>query len=72
MVDCMNLVAGETRVRVTNGDSYYGSSYKLHGLLGTYLRPHPLVKGWVKIKLDPNTVTPYDEWSIAVDRLETL
>lgn len=49
-----------------------GSARLLDGLTGTVLAPHPLAEDWVKIRLDPNPVTPHEEWSVPKDRLVFL
>jgi hypothetical protein len=30
---------------------------------------HPIAAGWVKLRLDQNSITPHQEWSIPKDRL---
>ena len=47
----------------------HGSARLLDGLTGTVIAAHPEVPHWVKVHLDPNSVTPYREWSIPEDRL---
>lgn len=47
----------------------HGSARLLNGLTGTVVAGHPEVPDWVKVHLDPNSVTPYREWSIPEDRL---
>jgi hypothetical protein len=47
----------------------HGSARLLNGLTGTVVAAHPEVPDWVKVHLDPNSVTPYREWSIPEDRL---
>jgi hypothetical protein len=49
-----------------------GSARLLNGLTGTVIAPHPLTPNWVKMQLDPNPVTPHQEWTIPVDRLVLL
>lgn len=48
-----------------------GSAYLLRGLTAEVTGGH-FVAGWVKIRLDPNSVTEELEWSIAEDRLVIL
>lgn len=47
----------------------FGSARLLNGLTGTVIGLHPIAFGWVKLELDPNSVTPHHRWSVAVDRL---
>jgi hypothetical protein len=49
-----------------------GSVHLLDGLTGTVLRPHSIAEGWVFVRLDPNSVTPYLEWPVPADRLRML
>ena len=44
---------------------------RMHGLTATVIAEH-FVRGWVKIRLDPNPITVELDWSIAIDRLEML
>lgn len=46
-----------------------GSSRLLNGLKGTVIGLHPIAPGWVKFRLDRNTVTPHQEWSVPKERL---
>jgi hypothetical protein len=41
----------------------------LDGLAGVVIAIHPIASEWVKIRLDPNSITPDLEWSIRADRL---
>jgi hypothetical protein len=41
-----------------------GSARLLDGLTGEVLCPHALARGWYKIRLDPNDVTPHQEWPV--------
>jgi len=34
--------------------------------------PHPLARGWYKINLDPNEITPHNDWSAPRDRLTRI
>lgn len=47
----------------------FGSARLLHGLTGIVVARHPIAPGWVKVRLDPNPVTQYQEWSVPQDRL---
>ena len=47
----------------------HGSANLLKGLTATVVGAHPLVAGWVKIELDPNTVTSHSEWSVHMEAL---
>jgi hypothetical protein len=46
-----------------------GSARLLNGLTGTVIGLHPIAFGWVKLDLDPNSITPHRQWSVAIDRL---
>ena len=46
-----------------------GSARLLDGLTGQVVGPHPIARGWYKVNLDPNTITPHSEWSAPRDRL---
>lgn len=46
-----------------------GSVRLLDGLTGTLVGPHAIASDWVTVRLDPNPVTPHQEWSIPEDRL---
>jgi hypothetical protein len=63
-----NRWAPGTRIRI-RAFKLEGSARLLHGLTGTVIGPHPIASGWVKVVLDPNSVTPYSEWPVASDRL---
>ena len=47
----------------------FGSVRVLNGLTGTIVAPHPFVTSWVKVRLDPNPVTPHEVWAMPRDRL---
>jgi hypothetical protein len=47
-----------------------GSARLLNGLLAEVVEPHPLVKGWYKIRLYENQVTPHPDWSAPADGLK--
>ena len=56
------------RVRIrAHGD--FGSVRLLHGLTGEVVGPHPFARGWLKLRLDTNDITPHLEWSAPEDRL---
>lgn len=59
------------RVRIRQSESE-GSAKVLDGLRATVIGPHPVVHGWVKIKLDPNDRVSEREWSIAEENLEDV
>jgi hypothetical protein len=46
-----------------------GSARLLHGVTGEVVGPHPIAKGWYKIRLDPNAISKHMEWCIPGDRL---
>jgi hypothetical protein len=46
-----------------------GSAKLLNGLTGEVIGPHALAKGWYKVRLDPNEITPHEDWSIPGERL---
>ena len=56
------------RVRI-RAIRYVGSARLLHGLTGEVVAPHPIAKGWYKIRLDPNKISNYADWSVPGDRL---
>jgi hypothetical protein len=60
-----------TRVRIVSSAGC-GSAWKLRGLTGTVIEPHPIAPGWVTVGLDPNDRTEYERWPVYVDRLEIL
>jgi hypothetical protein len=62
-----NLDPGE-RVRIW-ASREIGSARLLDGLTGEIVGPHPVARGWYKINLDPNEITPYNNWSAPRDRL---
>ncbi len=33
------------------------------------MAPHAFAKGWYKVRLEPNDVTPHQDWSVPGDRL---
>ena len=47
----------------------YGSARLLDGLKGTVVRMHHIAGDWAIVQLDPNPVTPHEEWPIPIDRL---
>jgi hypothetical protein len=47
----------------------FGTVRLLHGLAGEIVGPHPIARGWFKVRLDPNDITPDLEWSVPGDRL---
>ena len=49
-----------------------GSARLLDGLTGSVVAPHPLARGWYKINLDPNEITPHSDWSAPRDRLRRV
>ena len=59
--------AGE-RVRV-RAIRNVGSARLLDGLPGEVVGPHPIAQGWYKIRLDPNRISKYTDWSVPGDRL---
>lgn len=60
-----------TRVRV-EAEKQIGSAYLLRGLTGEVIGPHPIASDWVKVRLDPNPITPHEEWSMPLERLVIL
>ena len=46
-----------------------GSARLLDGLTGEIVGPHPIARNWYKVRLDPNQISPYLEWSAPLDRL---
>jgi hypothetical protein len=56
------------RVRI-RAIRYVGSARLLHGLTGDVVGPHPIAKGWYKIRLDPNKISKYTDWCVPGDRL---
>lgn len=56
------------RVRIL-ASKKVGSARLLNGLTGAVLGPHALAKGWYKVRLDPNEITPHEDWSVPGDRL---
>jgi hypothetical protein len=47
----------------------YGSVRLLDGLKGQVLEPHAIARGWFKLRLDPNDITPHREWPVPEDSL---
>jgi hypothetical protein len=47
-----------------------GSARLLNGLLAEVVGPHPFARGWFKIRLDQNDITPHTDWSAPADRLK--
>lgn len=67
--DVQDLVGKRVRIRAIKE---FGSARLLNGLTGTVVAMHPVAAGWVKINLDINPITPYQDWSVAIDRLVSL
>jgi hypothetical protein len=61
------LIAGD-RVRIV-AIKKMGSAKLLNGLTGEVVEPHAFARGWYKIRLDPNDITPHKDWSVPGDRL---
>jgi len=64
------LVPGE-RVRI-RAVGERGSARLLDGLTGIVVGPHPFARGWYKIKLDPNEITPHYDWSAPGQELKRI
>jgi len=64
------LVPGE-RVCI-RAVSERGSARLLDGLTGIVVAPHPFARGWYKINLDPNEITPHNEWSAPGQELKRI
>jgi hypothetical protein len=60
------LIGKKVRIRAAK---QYGSAILLNGLMGTVVSLHPVVPDWVKVRLDHNAITPYQEWSVPADGL---
>ena len=58
MVPAAGILAPGERVRI-RALKDIGSARLLDGLTGQVLGPHPLARGWYKLHLEPNTITPY-------------
>jgi hypothetical protein len=56
------------RVRIS-AISNMGSARLLHGLTGEVVGLHPLARGWYKIRLDANKISPHSEWTAPAERL---
>jgi hypothetical protein len=61
-----SLVGKRVRVRAFKE---HGSARLLDGLTGIVTAVHEIAADWVKLKLDPNPITPCEEWSLPEDRL---
>jgi hypothetical protein len=71
MVPVTDVLAPGDRVLIRAlGDT--GSARLLDGLTGQVVGPHPIARGWYKLNLDPNTITPHNEWSAPRDRLRRI
>jgi len=62
-------VGQKVRIRAIK---WVGSARVLNGLTGTVVGTHPIAPDWIRIRLDPNSVTPKLDWSIPADRLVPL
>ena len=71
MMPGADILAPGERVRI-RALKDIGSARLLDGLTGQVLGPHPLARGWYKLHLDPNTITPYSDWSALRDRLRRM
>jgi hypothetical protein len=61
-----DLLGKKVIIRAT---TQLGSVSILNGLTGIVIAPHPIAPRWVKIRLDPNEITPLEEWPVPEDRL---
>jgi hypothetical protein len=66
VITAADLVGKKVTIRATTP---LGSVSILNGLTGIVIAPHPIAPRWVKIRLDPNEVTPLEEWPVPEDRL---
>jgi hypothetical protein len=46
-----------------------GSARLLHGVTAEVVGPHPIARGWYKIRLDPNEISKHTDWCVPGDRL---
>ena len=66
VISTADLVGKKVTIRAI---TQFGRVNLLNGLTGIIIAPHPIAPGWVKIRLDPNEVTPLEEWPVPEDRL---
>lgn len=66
VINSADLVGKKVTIRTT---TQLGSVSILNGLTGIVIGPHPIAPRWAKIRLDPNGVTPLEEWPVPEDRL---
>jgi hypothetical protein len=65
-VGSLDLIGKRVQIRAME---QCGSSHLLNGLKGTVVGLHPIAAGWVKLRLDQDSITPHQDRSIPKDRL---